>query len=275
MPDFSQYAGAIIEEAGSDSANSQGTTITANASANTKGSYTQLIASTSHDITGIMVNGGDVSNSSVDILLDVAVGAVSSEQVILSNLYFSSGTGSVSYNDPYVFPIFIPAGSRIAVRSQSSTGSEPITINVHLFSHGIKAISPLSIVTTIGDDTSDSGGTSIDSGGSANTKGSYTELITSTSHDIYKLVVCIGNQANTQRASYTWLVDIAIGAAASEQIVIPDLQLFCSSSADTIFPRTFQFDCFIPAGSRIAARSQCSGTNVTDRLVDIILYGVH
>jgi len=50
--------------------------------------------------------------------------------------------------------------------------------------------------------------------------------------------------------------------------------LFSSSAVDFTVPMTVgYFQRKIPAGTRIAARAQCSGTDATDRLFDVLLYG--
>lgn len=275
MPEFPLWTGGQrVEEGGADAATSQGATITANASADTKGTYTQLIASTAFASTSIMVYGAEVPTANTDFLLDIAIGAAASEVVILSNLYFGAGQGSVIYGNPFIFPIAIPAGTRISARVQSDTGSETITVNVHLIGQGFLPAQPLSIVDTYGANTADTGGVSVDSGSSADTKGAYSEVVASTTRDMREFTVAIGNQVNGIRASYVWLFDIAIGAAASEVIIVPDIALACSSTSDILFPHNIRVPLRIPAGTRIAARSQCSGTNSADRLFDVFVYGV-
>ena len=88
------------------------------------------------------------------------------------------------------------------------------------------------------------------------------------------LAFAIGNITNAARASYTWLLDIAIGAAASEVNIVENFSLVASSGSDNIVPQAvYMLPVNIPAGTRLSAQAQCSGINGTDRIFDIILYG--
>lgn len=95
--------------------------------------------------------------------------------------------------------------------------------------------------------------------GAANTKGSYAELAASTSYDAQGFFVTAGKASDTATDT---LFDIAIGAAASEQIIIGNL--FGSGKND----RALRYYCSIPipAGSRIAARAQSVSATVTARI---------
>jgi hypothetical protein len=99
------------------------TTIDPGGTANTKGAYAQLIASTARPAKGFTLwlgtqNDGTTNNQ----LLDIAIGAASSEQIILADACIRSPSYAamqISQIGPIWTPI--PEGSRIAVRSQSST----------------------------------------------------------------------------------------------------------------------------------------------------------
>ena len=264
------------EGVGAVTSTSRGTACTANASANTKAtSFTQLIASTAFHATGILVMLDDCA-ATIDYLIDIAVGASSSEVVILSNLLASGGTGSLVYGMHYFFPVNIPAGTRISARIQASTGSSVIRISGLLFSGGMLAPETLAIVTPYGPATADSGAVSIDPGGSANTKpATFTTIAASTSFHTQFLSFAIGNQLNATRSSQSWLMDIAIGAAGSEVVILPNIALNCSTSPDIVVPQSINMlPVNIPAGTRLSARAQSDGIDATDRLFDLALYGV-
>lgn len=91
-------------------------------------------------------------------------------------------------------------------------------------------------------------------------KGSWTQIVASLDHDTYGLVVCAQNNA-TAGANRSAVMDIAIGGAGSEQIIIPDL---IASNANSIANPGggiwYYFPMFIPAGTRISARAQGSVT---------------
>jgi len=274
MADWALRSGGKKDTVGEVASSSSMTVITASATANTKGSYTQIVASTAFDSTWMMliVRGFGTSRG---FLLDLAIGAAASEKVIISNLLLgSSGNGCLpgTYGP---FPISIPAGTRIAARLQSTTGSSTAQIEVVLGASGFADDAPLGIVTTYGADTSDSGGTQVDPGGTINTKGTWSEITSSTSREIKALCIAIGNQSNSAPGNASWLFDIGIGAGGSEKVVLADLYLVTTSSfAAQLIPNAFAFPISIPSGTRLSARAQCVINDATDRLFDVALYGV-
>lgn len=275
MPDFSLLGqGQQAEAAGSNTAVSRGTSITAG-TVNTKGTYTQLIASTTFRSTAMLVMWDDPAVA-VDYLIDVAVGAAASEVVIAPNLFFSSGaTGTISYGAYYLLNIGIPAGSRLSARSQASTASSVSRISIVLFGKSLFASSPLNVVTAYGVNTATSGAVSIDPGGTANTKGAYSQIVASTTAPIRELYLAIGNQKNATRASASWLVDIAVGGAGSEQIIFPNLALNCSTSPDVLTPQVYgPLPAGIVTGTRLAVRAQSDLITAATRIFDAAIFGV-
>lgn len=266
-------AGQLAENAGANTALSRGTSITANATANTKGNFTELIASTSFDATSLLVMLDDIS-SATDYLIDIAIGGAGSEVVVISNLIVTGGTGSIVYGGHYLLPVNIPAGSRVSARCQASTGSAVVRVSAQLFGSGMGGAETLGLVATYGDNTATSGGTQVDPGGTANTKGSYVQIAASTTYPIRFLVIAIGNKLNNIRSSQSWLMDVAIGGAGSETVILSNMAFNCSTSPDIITPQTYcMIPVNIPAGTRIAVRAQSDGIDATDRLFDVILYG--
>lgn len=125
-------------EASLTTTGSDGTTITASGSAHTKGSYTQLIASSAKDAFGItiLIWGAQTAASTNNRgLLDIAIGASSSEIDIVPNLmYGGTATWNGTTHSPavYYFPLYIPSGTRISARSQNVTASRTCTVAVWL-----------------------------------------------------------------------------------------------------------------------------------------------
>ncbi len=275
MPDWSQLDGGRLSTIGIDASNSRGTTLTASGSTNVKGSWTQLIASTSQELEGFFLVAQRHGSSNADYLIDLGIGAGGSEQVIVSNLLTTNGSGGVAHGPYALFPFPIPSGSRIAGRCQANIASAQIRISVHGWSPLPLLAASVGRGTTYGAATADSGGTSIDPGGSANTKGSWTEITSSTSAIHTGLLAAFGSQANATRTSCTWLFDIGIGAGGSEQIIIPDVLVQCQATDDTPSPNyTPLLPVQLAAGTRLAVRAACSITDATDRLLDVVLYGM-
>ena len=269
--DWPLFGGQRFSTEGEDLTDSGGTEVTSGA-ANTKGSYVELVASSSFDAQGILVCAN--SNTFVAFkahLLDIAVGAAASEQIILPDLLTTDFWDAFFYG---YFPISIPSGTRISARCQSDGASAPLDVTVTLLAQGFLPSSPLSRVEAWGVDAATSRATSIDPGGSADTKGSWAELVASTAFDARGILVATVS-SNIIRADSRWLLDIATGAGGSEQVLLGDFMLIGDDLKDQIRPAQFPFlPVYIPAGSRVAVRTQCTITDATDRLFQVAIYGV-
>lgn len=249
-------------------------TVTANASANTKGSYAELSSSTPFDgFVQLLAQQTTSTHTARRCAVDIAIGAASSEQIILPDLLMEWGQDEPT-NQPILFPMPIPAGTRVAARMQANTGSTTLQITAHLLAASSGAVPRATWATQYGVTTSAATqGTQVDPGGSAGTKGAYSE-ITASCNAIRWLLVQVGNQGNNAetRAAGNW--DLAIGAGGSEQIVLPDIRFFVGQAANSKLPRWMPFHLLIPSGTRLAIRAQTSITDATDRLMNFAVLGM-
>lgn len=123
-------AGSVVDSIGALTATTIGTSVDAGASANTKGAYAQIIASTAVDYGAFCFHMDSLGRSAVGTsnnqLIDVAVGGAGSEQVIISNYPMALQNGNTvgCAWSPW-FEMDIPSGTRIAVRSQASSNVTP------------------------------------------------------------------------------------------------------------------------------------------------------
>jgi hypothetical protein len=69
-------------------------------------------------------------------------------------------------------------------------------------------------------------------------------------------------------------MDIGVGSAGSEQVLLGDMDLSASAGSDSIGPMAIGVPVRIPAGTRLAVRAQSNITDATDRLFDAMLLGV-
>jgi hypothetical protein len=247
-------------------------TITSAGSVNVKGLYTEIVASTGFTCNRVFFRIVNTTSTAGRLyLFDMATGAGGAETVILPNMSAETAAGaSFTAVGGEHFPIGIASGTRIAVRCQASGAiSQTGRVGITLEAAG-DVVGITNPWVNYGVDTSTSNLTSIDPGGSANTKGSYTQLTASTSAIIQALTLQVGHLGNTAPTAAFWLVDIATGAAASEVVLIPD------SSASNPGPINGEIDqrwrmflTYIAASTRIAARASCSITDATDRLIGV------
>lgn len=253
-------------------------TTTAGTPAFTKGSWSQVTASTTADSTWAQVMIRCAASPGPASVIDIGIGAAGSEVVVAANLIYSA---VYVRTVDYLLPLQIPAGTRIAVRSSSSTASEVnAVVQFVTFDDTFISTGGPSGVDTYGFVSATNLGTLIDPGVTPNTKGSYAQLTASTTDDIAGFFMGFDNQTDPASGSVGnlyWLVDIAVGGAGSEQPILPNYLLFgysvngialVNNMASPYFPMK------IPAGSRLAARSQCSTATSPDRRMGITFYGV-
>jgi len=271
MGDFNVASGQLVESAGVVSGISSGTVITAGGTANTKGSYAQLIASTSFHAKSILFHCGNADTNFVKLLIDIAVGAASSEQNIVENFYLDSTRINSGIQSIWM-PLEIPKSSRIAVRTQSSTASQTCEIVIYLFGYSMIGGAEFQRATSYGADLSTSTGVQVDPGGTFHVKGAWSEIISSSTRDIRWMIISTGDH-DASMVPDGWLLDIGVGGAGSEQVIVPDLYLRGETSPDILFPTFMSMPMQIPSGTRIAARAQSSENQADDRVFDIAILG--
>jgi hypothetical protein len=285
MPDWPLFEGQRFESGGHDLTNSRGTTVTTGAANTKSASWVVIMAATGFDASGILVQLSD-TGAGGDFLVDIAVGGAGSEVVIAANLAASTGTGSIARGANYFLPIHIPAGTRITAKSQSNLATATVRAILTLYSQGMMAQQNLSRVVTYGANTAASRGTPFDSGSTtANSKGTadpgsaagggYFTIGTTTEDHRAIILAFPGIGSGTAvRLSNSWLVDVTIGASGARTTLIPNLQLQCSTSDDTVVPNCLgPFYVNIPSGTVLGIRAQSQITTAT-RIVDCIIYGI-
>lgn len=251
-----------------------GVTVTSDAAANTKGAYTEIAAATSFDANWITVEITQTTQTTVRrYLIDIAIGAAASEVVVIPNLMAEGGAGGSPTDGSYTFtlPLDVPSGSRISARCQDSVGSGPVSISVTLAAAG-DTPGPTAY-TAHGVDTATSLGTSVNAGGSINTKGAYAQLSASLGAVAQYAMLMMSTNGNTQTAAATFAVDLATGAAASEVVLVPDLRGATSNNSDYLYStKTFAFPTYIAAATRVAVRMSSTTADATDRVLTAALY---
>lgn len=269
---------ANATDQGTVTASSRGTNLTTGA-ANTKGSYVQLVASTANDTCWCIVTIDNAPAGGTDLSVDIAVGGAGSEVIVASDLKTQNQIGLAPR---FSFPLTIPAGTRIAARAQSTAATTTVVAQVTLLDAAFHAQQGAPNLDTYGFASGTTLGTQLDPGATANTKGAYAQLTASTTNDLAGFFVAfdINGQSSGSTGIAEYLVDVSIGAAASEKVILPNIQLIgdrqtIANNACYILPATTDYlPIFIPAGTRLSARCQCSINTATARLIGITFYGV-
>jgi hypothetical protein len=264
--EFSHCTAAALT---SDSA---GTVVNPGSSANTKGSYITLIAATAADACWALVSINNISNH--PFVADIAVGGAGAEVVIANNLKGQSAAVARTIGHFY-FPVSIPAGTRVSARTQSSGGSadnNELQLQIVLFDGSFTQMEGAAGVDEYGINLGTTLATQVTSNGSANVKGSYTQIAAATSRDYMGLMAAFGN-AHAPAGSCGIALDIAIGAGGSENVIISNVTVFFTVAASAYLPAALSlFFTPILAGSRLSVRCQdTTGGNS----IDVALYGVY
>lgn len=243
---------------------------TASATVNTKGAWVELIASTAEDYDALLVSWA-ISASNISNLIDVGIGGAGAEQVIVDNLHTSIAN---SITEWFLIPKAIPAGTRIAVRSQSTTASAQARAGVTGMKAGWFYPQGGGDIVTLGANTADSGGTQLDAGATANTFGAWVQLTASTANPIKAMALRTGAINNAAATAGQAVLQIGVGAAAAEQGLF-EVAFNIGAVGSNFGPMPpVWFPVSIPAGVRVAARFMSTVTDATDRLMDVVAYGL-
>lgn len=233
------------------------TTINSGSTRHNKGSWGELIASVPFDARLVIWSGYVAAG--IKHLFDIGIGAAGSEQLILENVSIQPKYSSQGLH-LFETPILVPAGVRLAARSQADYATAyPLTYCVLLIPILGYSGLPCSRGTAYGANTAASIGTAFTCGNGS--KGSWVELSSSLPHDIRAILPFFACQAN---ASYGWLtytIDIGIGAAGSEQIIAADLPGY-KNNGQVLGGCSFSpFPIHIPSGTRLAIRGKADGSD--------------
>lgn len=240
-----------------------GTSCTAGASEATKGTIVEAIASTDFDSYLMHITcaenstGGSGGRGCVDIL----IGAAGSEQVLIENLLMGYCGGIVDFQikgpKQWMFPVYVPAGTRISIRSAGQRTSVAVRVGISLMGGlGSPQFQVGTKVITYGMGTV-ANGTSITEGGSG-AEGSWTQITSSTTHEHFCLVPSYQFNTATSAEKYSY-VDIGIGASSSEVQIGPRYMY----SSGYYLPMDGPLNpmptfCNIPSGTRLAMRASNS-----------------
>lgn len=256
---------------GTVSSTTPGTSVTTGGAAATKTSpMTQLIASTSFDaywIKIVAMNYG-LSATTARGCLDIGIGAATEDTVIpnlLMGFCGGVGSGTTTGCGPKVweFPLYIPAGSRIAA---AVAGDRTTTaMRVAVFLYGGSGYPPFRVgskVTTYGIGTVPAA-VSVTPGASG-AEGSWTEIAAATSGDHFCFVPSMQPPTgDTTLTPIKWtLLDIGAGAATEEALLGYDQgYMFRVDSGELQEGPINSFPCFqdVPSGTRLVARLSAGG----------------
>jgi hypothetical protein len=243
------------------------TAIPPSATTETKGSFVQLIASTSNITKSMLIQLLANPNGAIckSYLIDIATGGAGSESVLIANLGAGvAGQYDITMNT-WLVPVNIPAGTRLSARSQTDGASclDNPGIKLSLYTGGFGGNG----VDTLGALTATSKGTAVTPGNAAN--GSWATLVASSAHAYKGLFFALDPQG-VSSGDYTFCA-MDIGTGGTPTAVLPNI-LFNDWTGD-MYPSGLDYmPISIPAATQISARIQCGGVQTA---IGVIAYGVY
>lgn len=235
-----------------------GTPLTATTAANTKSAWTQIVAGTgidAHEIEFAPLTDGLGGTSCA--LMDIGVGAAGAEQVVVPNIAYSQDQWSGFSAGRIRLPVAIPAGSRVAARLQSPSSGYQAELQFSAINNGMEGEQRRGKVIDIGTSLTTSAGTALTP--STTGKSAWVQLTASLPQHLYGIVLMVGNKGVSVTTAVFGHIDIGVGAAGAEQVVVPDYPVGVDSNAELYLPLYSPLIPFrVPAGQRIAVRARAS-----------------
>jgi hypothetical protein len=248
----------VEHNVGSVGTSTLGTSVTTGGSAATKGTPAEMIAATAFDTYWIRVMAtryGSATATSAGAM-DILIGA-STEEILVADLLMGFCGGAPAGGKTWDFPLYIPAGSRLAVQAAGERTSTAFHCAVWLYGgDGYPPWRPGGKVTTYGMGTVPNG-TTITPGATGAEDDAYVQITASTTSDHFAFVPSFQSSNDTTTQDRGYAVDIGIGSA-TEQLIG---EYYFQSSVNEFYVGplnsmpVFQD---VPSGTRLAMRASSS-----------------
>ena len=244
--------------------------------ANVKGAWVSVIdpvAAGGGTTMMLHFNQTNVAATDTACLLDIGFGPSGggSELVVVGNL-LCGFLDLISMQR--TLPLWVPPGIRVSARAQSVVAAKTVGVAVDVlageFAHGGWVPAQY---TDYGVDTANSGGTTVTASGTANVKGAWAPLTTSTTAAHNALLIMVQGSVAVQTTAH-YLLDVGVGAGGSEVVIVPDWH-FRLTSSEQNFPTGPAFvplGTSIPAGTRLSARVAAGTGSLT---AEVVVHGIN
>lgn len=242
---------------GQVAASSTLTSVTASATVNTPGNWVQMHAATQFPSSMLTVFTGNagifLSAQNSQTLLDVGLGAAGVEQLLVQNV----AIGGVAQYASWQFPLNVAAGSRLSLRLRSLVASKSCIFGMTIYGGGGGMESGYQ-ATTYGAVTASSKGQVLATPGASNTKSAWTVISAATTSRMRWMSLGLAAPDTALSSAANGLLDIGVGAAAAEAVVIADISYRTSTAEDILALMPMVYPVNLPAGVRLVARHQAS-----------------
>lgn len=284
VPSATEYQWSVSNRAdGLQPIVNPGTTITSG-TANTKGTWTQLLSSAqvTEDIYGVFLefNTGYVSAAARLLLADIGVdNAGGTAYLVKIPDLFVPGAGQMIPTNvrcgahQFFFPLKIKAGSSIGCRLQGATASSTVNCLIKCFGQpsNPESVKVGSFVQAFGINTATTEATAITPG--TTTEGAWVQLGGALTEPLWYWQAAFGSNLAAVVARNGYHVDIGVGDATNK-ITVVENQLFITDTAEAFGTTNFnlQPQHKAPPNTLVYGRAQCSGTPETN--IQVAAYGL-
>lgn len=219
-------------------------------------------------------------------MIQIAKGAASSE-VIIATLPLKTYANADCMNT-YV-PVPVASGTRLSIRATvEATGTIEGQV-IGIPSTNFDAEPSFTVLETgpynLNNTTNYGEGVEIDTDGTANSKGSWTELSNANTNNVIQgdslgqsygyLGLLFHDNANPAQTTQTRLWDVALGASGSETLIAENFHdIVMNTERGALGSAVMWVPWGRASGDRISARLQSTDTNANDRKGSLFLFGV-
>jgi hypothetical protein len=244
-------------------------TATSGGTAHTMGSWVEALAAApaQGNLLRVYYGSNNADNTNTASLFDVSIGPGAGSEVAtiqsiqcghaVSSLAATGGTSAITHSH-HDFLVNIPAGARIAIRTQGARTSNGQLFAVEVWNIPALGV-PQSKPITMGVNTAESRGVNIPTHANG-----WAEIVAATPAPLRGIMVVIGANGASGLSNPTFTVDVAIGAAGSEVTIFQGALVVShatveilrrSDGASRILPVN------LPPGVRLAIRRADAGNN--------------
>lgn len=238
------------------------TSVTAAGSTNTKGSYTQIVDICPFDTAGVFVQ---LRHNSADarLSLDLAIGGAGQESVVIPDLWHERA----SFMSNIYLPWRILKGQRVAARCQSQTANTVTKLGLVLVAGRPYIPRGLDRAQSYGFTAASTQGVLFDAGAVANTVSAWQDICVSATDPI-KFMYPQLFRNGTPGASVDLVVYWGLWNGSSYDLMF--YEHIRNSNASYPVPNlSGPYPVNLPAGSRIGAAVQSSGTDAGGRTLAV------
>jgi hypothetical protein len=250
-----------------------GTTLTASGSTHTMGTWVSLLSTIDEDIywVWITLTNANTAGTPEQVLVDLGIGPDSSNVTVIAHALSGSCAGAPTAGGRnFIAPLFIPAGTQLWGRCQSSIASNTIVAAVQAWGAPDRpgSFPVVHAWEPEGENLGTSLGTTVTPGASG-AQGAYAQMAASAAFD-YVGCMFAACCADTTQSVSAYGGAIGIGAATEEDLGLCYWERHTGNEDHASLSIPVFAD--IPAGTRIAARMSCHTTS--DATMSGIAYGL-